>query len=233
MNYWIIASDGNCYGPADDATIRRWIAEGRVIAQTPVGHSKDGPWTEARAVPTLAALFPPTAPAEGSGSSTFAGAGVAGAGAGAASGASSAGFGAGAGAASAAASGGGYAGAPPTSPGVVDPSLWNTWPQGAPPATVSIPMLVSGIFNLLAALAYFATCIGAIVGIPLLLLAIFEFVTYSQGRTMDPQRYLARAKTLGILEICTILTGNVASLVCGIVILTQLGEARAQLARRA
>jgi hypothetical protein len=179
-------------------------------------------------VPTLAALFPPTAPSAGPESSTFAGAGATGAGAGAGTASAGSGFGA-----ASAAAGGGYAGAPPTTPGVVDPTLWNTWPQGGPPATIAIPILISGIFNLLAALTYFATCIGAILGIPLLLLAIFEFVTYSQGRSMDPQRYLSRAKTLGILEICTILVVNPGSMICGIVILTQLGEARAQLARRA
>ena len=35
--------------------------------------------------------------------------------------------------------------------------------------------------------------------------------------------------TMAILDICTVLTGNLGSAVCGIVILTQLGEAERQL----
>lgn len=213
MNYWIIASDGNCYGPADDATIRRWISEGRVIAQTPVGHSKDGPWTEARLVPSLAALFPPTAPS----ASAEASAGGASAGGAAAGGA---------------AVGGGWT--PPTNAVAPDPNLFRArWPMGSPPAGITIPILVSGILNLLFTLGWLSTCFLAFIGIPLLLLAIFEFVTYSQASTMEPERLLGRAKVLGILGICTIVLGNIGSMVCGIVILTQLAEARAQLARRA
>jgi hypothetical protein len=34
---------------------------------------------------------------------------------------------------------------------------------------------------------------------------------------------------MAILDICTVLTGNLGSAVCGIVILTQLGEAERQL----
>jgi hypothetical protein len=36
MNYWIIAANGQTYGPADLATLRRWVAESRVVGTTPV-----------------------------------------------------------------------------------------------------------------------------------------------------------------------------------------------------
>jgi hypothetical protein len=53
-------------------------------------------------------------------------------------------------------------------------------------------------------------------------------VTYGNGASFDRRAYLDRAKLLGILAICSVLFGNVPSLVCGIVILTQLPGARAQ-----
>lgn len=34
MNYFVIGPDGNRYGPADQATINSWVAEGRVLPET-------------------------------------------------------------------------------------------------------------------------------------------------------------------------------------------------------
>ncbi len=203
MNYWIIASDGNCYGPADDATMRRWISEGRVIAPTPVGPTKDGPWNEARSVPTLAALFPPTVPGAGEAHDPPPGSG---------------------GYASATAA---AAAIPPTGPTVISTNLPAEWP----PSTIAIAMLISGIFNLIAGLSWTLTCLGVLLGGPLIVLGIFELITYSGGRAMEPNRYLGRAKVMAILGVCTILTWNLGSFICGIIILTQLTSAREKLAQ--
>jgi len=71
MAYWIIGKDGGNYGPADLATLRRWVAEHRVVATTPVAESEAGPWRDASLVPELATAFgvapddgtpPPSAP---------------------------------------------------------------------------------------------------------------------------------------------------------------------------
>jgi hypothetical protein len=182
MNYWIIADDGKTYGPADLATLRRWVAEGRALPESSVARAEHGPWSELRALPELAELFPATA------------------------------------------------GTPPTSPGAI--------PTGAvpagdwPPGLISIPLLVSGIINIVAGLAWCSTCIGIVLGGPLIALGIVELVAYSKARSQDAHEWLGRAKTLAILDACTILTGNIASCTCGIIVLTQLDSARMQLSGR-
>jgi hypothetical protein len=91
---------------------------------------------------------------------------------------------------------------------------------------VAIPQLVSGIFNLLAAVGWLFTCFGVILTVPLAILGIKELVAYSNARTTPPLQYLERSKTYAIFDIVAVLTGNFASLICGIIILTQLDAAR-------
>jgi len=121
--------------------------------------------------------------------------------------------------------------APPTAPIAPPPPGTPAWP----PRMIAVPMLVSGICNVLtgggicgsSVLSFFAApC--AIFGIPCLILGIFELITYANGASFDRRAYLDRAKLLGILAICSVLFGNVPSLVCGIVVLTQLPAARTQ-----
>lgn len=91
------------------------------------------------------------------------------------------------------------------------------------PDGVRIPLLLSGIFNTFAALAWASTCIFAVVGIPLLVLAIFEFKAFLElGRGGPYAPMKGRVQTLGILEICTILTFNLLSMICGIIVLAQM-----------
>lgn len=109
--------------------------------------------------------------------------------------------------------------APPTSPQGVVPADW-------PPQMIAIPQLVSGIFNLLAAIAWLATCFGVVIAVPLAILAINELIDYSRASTTPPLQYLERSRTKAIIDICTALVGNLGSMVCGIIILTQIPEAR-------
>jgi len=177
MDYWIKATDGQTYGPASPATMNRWVAEGRVIASTPVSHSPDGPWREATMVPELAAAFgiEPVDPT----------------------------------------------GAPPMQP--VPPAMA---PGEWPPDMVAIPQLVSGIFNSLAAIGWIFTCFGVVITIPLAILGIKELIAYSNRRAMPPLQYLERVRTYAIFDVITLIAGNLGSLVCGIIMLTQLDEAR-------
>lgn len=192
MNYWIIAANGQTYGPADLATLRRWVAESRVVGTTPVGESETGPFRDAALVPELATAFgaPPVDADAGRPSWS-------------------------------------QASAPPTSPqapaGI--PADW-------PPQAIGVSQLVSGIFNLIAAAGWLLTCFGVILSVPLAFLGVYELIAYSRARTTDPQRYLDSTQTKAVLDICTILTGNLGSAVCGIVMLTQLPAARDRLAQR-
>ena len=201
MTYWILSTDGRTYGPADEATLRRWIGEGRLTPETPVGTSPDGPWSEARMVPAVSDLFVTAAPGGG------------------AQGAHAA------------------ATAPPVGPtGVASQT-----PPGWPPSELAVPLLVSGIFHLVyGASLVGSSCIGGlftfgwgcclgICGAPAIVLGVLEISHYSQRESMEPHRWLDRAKIFAIVDICCILWGNVVAIVCGIIVLTQLDGARMRL----
>lgn len=116
--------------------------------------------------------------------------------------------------------------APPTGPTPSSAAVPANWP----PDMIAIPQLISGIFNIVAAVGWAFTCFGIILSIPLLILGVYELIAYSRARTADPAKYLDSAKTYAVLDICTILTGNLASMVCGILMLTQIPAARERLA---
>jgi hypothetical protein len=116
--------------------------------------------------------------------------------------------------------------APPTGPTPSSAAVPTNWP----PDMIAIPQLISGIFNIVAAVSWAFTCFGIILSIPLMILGVYELIAYSRARTTDPAVYLESTKTKAILDICTILTGNFASLVCGILMLTQIPAARERLA---
>jgi hypothetical protein len=79
-------------------------------------------------------------------------------------------------------------------------------------------MLISGIFQLLTALWWVSTCLLSFLAIPLMILGVYELITYGRlGKSRTEQDALrGRAKTLAILDICSIFLLNLPSMVCGI-----------------
>lgn len=195
MLYWIIAGNGQAYGPADLALMHRWVAERRIVSTTQVATSEHGPWRDAALVTELARAF---------GNPDYE-------------------------AAAAAASTSDHAthapGTPPTAP-TTAPGASMPMSGEWPPAPIAISQLVSGIFHLITATGWLLTCFGVILSIPLTILGVYELIAYSRARATPPQQYLESSKTKAILDICSVLTGNLGSMVCGIVILTQLPAAR-------
>jgi hypothetical protein len=61
----VIGDDGQTYGPADLATVRTWIGEGRIIASTIIIDEATGQRLAAAQVPGLADALPGPAPAAG------------------------------------------------------------------------------------------------------------------------------------------------------------------------
>jgi len=61
MNYWVVAADGNKYGPADLATLNQWASENRLQPDSQLEVVETGMRVEARSVTGL--VFPSTAPA--------------------------------------------------------------------------------------------------------------------------------------------------------------------------
>lgn len=89
---------------------------------------------------------------------------------------------------------------------------------------VLIPMLISGIFNIFSAIAWAFTCVGIPLSALLTVLAIFEFITFANGQTMPRGQIASRSGVLGVLEICTIITGNLGSFICGIIVVVNRGK---------
>jgi len=88
-------------------------------------------------------------------------------------------------------------------------------PAGAP-NNIRVAMLISAILNCIVALSWAAGCVTIFIGIPLVVLAVYEFMTYNKLGQPDWRRYTDRTRTLQILEICSVLLGSLGSMVCGI-----------------
>lgn len=88
---------------------------------------------------------------------------------------------------------------------------------------LTVPILVSATANLLAGYLWFlASCFGPFISAPLLVLATFELWT-AVRTPREPEDLRRRATTLGLLEL---LAGvfNLVSLVCGTLVLLNLGR---------
>jgi len=60
MGYYVIAPDGNRYGPADISTLQQWVREGRIVANTTLEDELTGTKIRASLLPELSHLFPST-----------------------------------------------------------------------------------------------------------------------------------------------------------------------------
>lgn len=58
MGYFVIAQDGNRYGPADIATLQQWVREGRIAPNTTLEDEFTGTQIRASLLPELSYLFP-------------------------------------------------------------------------------------------------------------------------------------------------------------------------------
>jgi hypothetical protein len=59
MTYTITAEDGQLYGPATEESVRQWIAEGRLNAQSIAKAESDAALRPLSAFPEFADAFPP------------------------------------------------------------------------------------------------------------------------------------------------------------------------------
>ena len=60
--YYVIGTDGNQYGPVDEATLRSWLAEGRVTAVSLSFRTGETLWTPIKDRPEFSASAPGGAP---------------------------------------------------------------------------------------------------------------------------------------------------------------------------
>jgi hypothetical protein len=131
-------------------------------------------------------------------------------------------------------------------PQIIDnppPNIINNPPPASYPAptyqqkpgmvqAIAIMTLINGILNILAAFAITASIVLGTIGFgiccsPLTILpgvlGIFEII-YATKLLANPPRPVQPSQTIAILEICCILSGNVISLVVGILALVFYGD---------
>ncbi len=216
-NFWMIGADSKVYGPSDATTMLQWIVERRVTSTTQVALSPEGPWMDAGSFPEFADEFVAQAPpGAGAAASTATSAAASGATSGAARGSSW------------------PHNAPPRDASFTPMASVADWP----PANLQIVLLVSSLLNIV-------TGAGAMLGIgvfglgtfglgwcccPLalvpLIIGIIQCVDYTAARRTEPRRYFERTQMWGILNIVMVVFSNVPALVCGILQLVWLGDAR-------
>ena len=93
------------------------------------------------------------------------------------------------------------------------------------PDMLKIPLLISAISSCFFATIYVATCFLFFLGIPLGILAFYEIKLYQKTDKIPTTQFAAEAKNLAIYQtIAGVLTGNVPSLICGILLLVKGGE---------
>lgn len=85
-------------------------------------------------------------------------------------------------------------------------------------STIQGCVMASGIVNVVMGSLLTLTCYGAVIGIPMLVLGIFELVHHSKRNTLPPYYYASSSITLGIFQIIVGLF-NIVSLIMGIIVL--------------
>jgi hypothetical protein len=99
---------------------------------------------------------------------------------------------------------------PPVSPGQLPASG-----PGAP-NSIRIPILISAILNVLMGIGFLSTCFLFFMAIPVGILAVFEFMLFVQLGKPDYAAAAKKTKIIQILEIASIICGNLGSMICGI-----------------
>lgn len=105
------------------------------------------------------------------------------------------------------------------------------------PMGVAVPMLVSGIVNLvyaasatLTALAFGVATFGIgcaclVIPIPAIILGLFEIKMFNKLNGPGPYAsHKSSAHTIAIIQVITLLFGNVVSCVCGIIALVNMSQ---------
>jgi DNA-directed RNA polymerase subunit M/transcription elongation factor TFIIS len=83
---------------------------------------------------------------------------------------------------------------------------------------IAIPLLISAIGNIIAALVWVSTCFLAFLAVPIIILSIFEFILWSKSDSMPLSSLSSSAKSLAIFEIVVGLI-SLPAFVCGIIIM--------------
>ncbi len=107
---------------------------------------------------------------------------------------------------------------PDRQPGVTNsaPLSFDGQPQRG--GLIVTPILVSAIANIVIGLFWCSLCLGAVVGLPMLVLSVYEFMFYSSADTKTPLELHKASQPLAIAEI-VLGVFNTVSLICGIIVL--------------
>lgn len=88
------------------------------------------------------------------------------------------------------------------------------------PDGLKVPILISGIFDILIGLGYTSLGCPAVIGIPMFILGVFELIHFSKAGGARRRDYAQSAKSLAVCEIIIGLF-NVVSFICGIIVISK------------
>ncbi len=88
---------------------------------------------------------------------------------------------------------------------------------------LKVPLLVSGIFNIVVGSIWAITCLGFVLTIPMWILAAYELSLYRQADDLSSAELAARAKSLSVYQIIAGVL-NTPTLICGIILMIQSGK---------
>ena len=117
----------------------------------------------------------------------------------------------------------------PPAPPPVPYATVNTSPPPRPvlpskaPGIITIPLLISAIWNCLAVVFWISTCFGIFFAVPLIVLLIFEFMLYADLNNSMKIVPPSKVRTTAVCEIVAGLV-SLAPFVCGIIVLSNLGR---------
>lgn len=91
------------------------------------------------------------------------------------------------------------------------------------PDDLKIPILISGIFNLVVGGVWAITCIGLLLTLPMWILAWYELSLFNKADKISTEQFAAETKQLSIYQIVLGIF-NTPTLICGIILMIQAGR---------
>ncbi len=97
---------------------------------------------------------------------------------------------------------------------------------GNSPAAITVPLLISAISNVVFGLFWLCTIYGVVIGVPMFILAVFEFMLYAKIGTKPVKDIAREASTLAIWQMVLGFFCNIPTFVCGILLIINAGKYR-------
>ncbi len=75
-------------------------------------------------------------------------------------------------------------------------------------------------------LCWFMGCWTMIIGIPMIIISIFELILFSKSASMPSDEFKQQARIIAIIELIEFFCLNIIAGICGIIVFVNLKEAK-------